>query len=152
PAANVQLAFCYLQQWISQQSPDAQPLAQALEATQQALALNASYVWIYVTLGYLYLYQQQYDQAVTEMERAVALAPSEAIIHALLAETLSLVGRTEDALEAAKQALHLPPGAVDQHLHPIGVAYGLAGRPEEAIAPLKQYLSRYPNILDVHLT
>ena len=31
-----------------------------------------------MVLGYIYLYQQQYEQALAEMERAVALAPNEA--------------------------------------------------------------------------
>jgi tetratricopeptide (TPR) repeat protein len=103
-------------------------------------------------LGWIYLYQQQYDQALAEMERAVALAPTEASSYAALAEVLSHMGRTEDALEAAAQALRLKPLVVDVHLDSVGAAYATAGRPEEAIAPLQRYLSRYPNILGAHLT
>jgi adenylate cyclase len=103
-------------------------------------------------LGYIYLYQQRYDQALAEMERTVALAPTEADSHAALAGVLSCVGRTEDALEAAAQALRLKPFIADSHLVSVGSAYAVAGRYEEAIAPLKQYLSRYPNILHAHLT
>jgi len=66
---------------------------------------------------------------------------------------LSRVGRTDEALQAAEQALGLKPLLyVDEHLASVGAAYYLAGRPEEAIAPLKQYLTRYPNILGAHLT
>ena len=62
------------------------------------------------------------------------------------------MGRTEDALEAAAQALRLKPLIVDAHLDSVGAAYATAGRPEEAIAPLQRYISRYPNILGAHLT
>jgi predicted Zn-dependent protease len=62
------------------------------------------------------------------------------------------VGRAEDALEAAAQALRLKPYVPDRHLDSVGVAYDLAGKPAEAIASLKQFLSRYPNILGAHLT
>jgi adenylate cyclase len=86
------------------------------------------------------------------MERGVALAPPEAWSYAALAEVLSRVGRTEDALEAAAQALRLKSQTADSHLGSVGAAYYLAGRPEEAIAPLEQYLSHYPNILGAHLT
>ena len=72
--------------------------------------------------------------------------------YALLAETLSRVGRSEEALRMAEQALRRKPFVADQHLNSVGAAYYLAGRPEEAIAPLKQYLTRYPNILGAHLT
>jgi adenylate cyclase len=102
-------------------------------------------------LGYIYLYQHQYDQALAEMERGVALAPTEAGSYAALAVVLSRVGRTEDALEAAAQALHLKPAIADGHLADVGTAYALAGRYEEARAPLQRYLSRYPNMLHIHL-
>src|SRR4030095_10941339 len=66
-------------------------------------------------------------------------------------ETLSWVGRSEEAVTRVEQALRRKPLVADQHLSGVGSAYYLAGRPEEAVAPLKQYLSRYPNILDAHL-
>ena len=103
-------------------------------------------------MGSISLYQQQYDQALAEMERAVALAPTEAWSYAALAVVLSYMGRTEDALEAAAQALRLKPFRVDAHLDSVGAAYATAGRPEEAMAPLQRYISRYPNILGAHLT
>jgi adenylate cyclase len=85
------------------------------------------------------------------MERGVTLAPTEAQSHASLAQVLSYVGRAEEALEAAAQALRLKPYVVDSLLDSVGRAYALAGRPEEALAPLQRYLSRYPNTLGAHL-
>jgi adenylate cyclase len=150
--AHNNLAWSYWWQWVSQQSPVAQTLAPAVAAGQRALALNDSYHRSHIVLGWIYLSQQQYDQALAEMERAVALAPTEAWSYAGLAEVLSYVGRTDDALKAATQALHLKPIIVDAHLASVGAAYAVAGRPEEAIAPLQRYISRYPNILGAHLT
>ena len=85
------------QQWASQQSADAQTLAQALAAAQRGLALNDSYPRVTWLLGYVYLWQKQYEQAIAEMERAVALDPNEAFGYAVLAEVLSRVGRSEEA-------------------------------------------------------
>ncbi|HEV8717773.1 MAG TPA: tetratricopeptide repeat protein [Candidatus Binatia bacterium] len=150
--AHNNLALSYLWQWIAQQSPAAQALEPAVAAGQRALALHDSLHWNHIVLGWIYLYQQQYDQALTEMERAVALAPTEAESYAGLAEVLSYVGRAEDALEAAAQALRLKSNVADAHLYSVGAAYVTAGRPEEAIAPLQRYISRYPNILGAHLT
>jgi adenylate cyclase len=82
----------------------------------------------------------------------VALDPNEAWNYAALAEVLSAIGRTEEALEAAAQALRLKSLATDNRLDSVGIAYAVAGRPEEAIVPLKRFLSRYPNRLDAHLT
>jgi adenylate cyclase len=150
--SHVNLAVSYSLQWLSQQSLPGQTLEPAVAVIQQALALNDSWHWNHIVLGHIYLSQQQYDQALAEMERGVALAPTEAGSYAALAEVLSCVDRTEEALEAAVQALRLKSEAADNHLASVGTAYTVAGHYEEAIAPLKQYLSRYPNILGAHLT
>jgi TolB-like protein/DNA-binding winged helix-turn-helix (wHTH) protein/Tfp pilus assembly protein PilF len=149
--AHLHLAVSYLWQWRTQQSPAAQTLEPAVAAGQRALALNDSLYWTYMLLGIISLYQQQYDQALAEVERGVALAPTEAVSYADLAVVLSCVGRTEDALEAAAQALRLKPFIADTPLAGVGTAYALAGRYEEARAPLQRYLSRYPNMLHIHL-
>jgi tetratricopeptide (TPR) repeat protein len=150
--AHQNLALSYVQQWISQQSADAQTLAQAVAATQRIIALNDSYPLGHVRLGIVYLWQKQYELAIAEIERAIALDPNLADGSAFLADTLSRVSRSEDALEAATQALRLQSFIADWHLDSIGTTYYLTGRPKEAIAPLKQYLTRYPNILGAHLT
>jgi tetratricopeptide (TPR) repeat protein len=148
-----ELALSYMQQWDSQLSQDPQALEQALAASQQSVTLNASYGRAHGALGSVYLSQGQYGQGLAEVERTVALAPNDAWSYAVLAEVLSRVGRTDEALQAAEQALRLKPLLhVDAHLASVSIAYYLAGRPEEAIAPLKQFLSRYPNILGAHLT
>jgi tetratricopeptide (TPR) repeat protein len=86
------------------------------------------------------------------MERAIALDPTDALGYASLAETLSRVGKPEEAVARAELALRHKPIDVGVHLSSVGAAYHLAGRPEEAVAPLKQYLARYPNVLGAHLT
>ena len=149
--AHFELATSYWLQWVSQQGPTDQTLEPAKAEVQRALALNDSLPWSHITLGYIYLNQRQYDQALAEMERAVALAPNEAISYAALAVVLGDMGRAEEALQAAGQALQMKPLILDLHLVSVGAAYALAGRPEEAMAPLKQYLHRYPNILPAHL-
>ncbi|HEV8716507.1 MAG TPA: tetratricopeptide repeat protein [Candidatus Binatia bacterium] len=150
--AHLNLAVSYWLQWVAQQSPAAQTLEPAVAAGQRALALSDSYHVNHIVLGYISLYQQQYDQALAEMERAVALAPTEAVSYAALAEVLSRVGRADDALEAAAQALRLQPfNIADEHLAHVGSAYAVAGRYEEARAPLQRYLSHYPNMLSHHL-
>jgi adenylate cyclase len=150
--AYTELAFSYLLQWGSQLSQDPQNVQRALEAAQRAVALNDSFWMPHLVLGAVYLWQQQYDQALVEVERAVALGPNVATGYAFLAETLSRVGRSEEALQMVEQALHRKAVVVDVHLANVGTAYSLSGRPEEAIAPLKQYLNHYPNILGAHLT
>ncbi len=150
--AHTMLALSYWLQWGSQLSPPDQTLGPALAAIQRALALNDFLPSNHIYLGYIYLSQRQYDQALAEMERAVALAPTEAMSHAALAVVLSCMGKTEDALQATAQALRLKSTLGDEYLANVGAVYVVAGHYEEARAPLQQYLSRSPNILPAHLT
>jgi len=150
-SAHGTLAATYWLQWLSQQNTDAQTLEPAVVAGQRAVALNDSWHWNHINLGYVYLYHQQYDQALAEMERAVALTPTEAESYAGLAVVLSDMGRTEDALVAAAQALRLKSEIADGHLGNVGTAYAVAGHYEEARTVLQHHLSRYPNWLHIHL-
>jgi TolB-like protein/Tfp pilus assembly protein PilF len=146
------LADIILQQWSSQQTANAQTLAQAFVAAQQAITLNDADPISHMILGTVYLWRQQYDQAIAEGRRAVALNPPKSGPYASLAETFSRVGRPDETLQLVEQALRRKPAIVDYDLNNVGTAYYFAGRLEEAIAPLKQYIARYPNILGAHLT
>jgi tetratricopeptide (TPR) repeat protein len=150
-AAYTTLAGAYMGQWISQQSSDDQPLELALAAVQRSMALNASYQWNHLVLGGIYLDQHQYDRDLAETEQGVAIAPTLAESYASLADVLSRVGRSEEALAAAAQALHLQPEIADYHLGGVGAAYAVVGHYEEARAVLQRYLRRYPNFLFTHL-
>jgi adenylate cyclase len=150
--AHFTLANSYVQQWASQQDADAHTLEQALAAAQRGIALNDTSPLGHASLGTVYLWQKQYEPALAEMGRTIAVDPNVADGYALLAETLSRVGRSEEALRMVEQALRRKPFDVDRHLNSLGAACDLAGRPEEAIAPLKQYLTHYPDILGAHLT
>ena len=62
-----------------------------------------------MVLGLVYLWQKQYEPALAEMERTIALDPNSADGYAILAETLSRVGRSEEALRMVEQALRRKP-------------------------------------------
>jgi len=149
---HLYLALSYVSQWAAQQNLDAQTLEQALAAAQRVLALNESDPLGHVPLGYVYLWQKQYEQSIAELERSITLASDVIWGYVFLAETLSRVGKPEEALGMIEQALRRKPAIVDHHLVYVGAAYYFAGRPEEAVTSLRQYLNRYPNILSAHLT
>jgi tetratricopeptide (TPR) repeat protein len=150
-AAHNNLAASYWLQWASQLSPVEQTLEPAADIIHQALTLNDTWFWVHIFAGYIALYQQQYDQALAEMQKAVALAPMIAESYAALAEVLSCMGRTAEALEAAAQSQQLKDEFADDHIASIGTAYALAGHYEEARPLLQRSESRYPNILRIHL-
>lgn len=146
------LSASYMLQWASQQSYDPQTLTLALETAQRAVTMNTAYPEAHLVLGVNYLYQRQYEQAITEMKQAVAADPSSALSYAHLALALSYVGNSDEAVRVAEEALRHKPAVSDGHLFVVGNAYYIAGKPNEAIASLQQYLRRYPHWLLAHLT
>ena len=90
-------------------STDPQTLERALTLVHQALALDDSLPIAHSLLGYVQAQQQQYDQAIAEEERAIALDPNNADSYARQADVLNLAGRSEDALRSMEQAMRLNP-------------------------------------------
>ena len=99
----------------------------------------------------VYAQKQQYDQAIAEGERAIALDPNNADSYAWQAEALTIAGRPEEALRAVEQAMRLNPRYPSWYLFELGWAYRLTGRYAEAIATLKEAISRSPNFLPAHI-
>ena len=92
----------------------------------------------------LHLRAREHADAVTWTQRAVALNPGEAESYAWLANVLSYVGRSAEALEQLAHAMRLDP------LHPplwdfyTGRALVHLGRYEEALTSLDTALRRAP--------
>jgi len=103
------LSYTYWREWVSRVSTDPQTLERALTLVHQALALDDSLPIAHSLLGYVQAQQQQYDQAIAEEERAIALDPNNADSYARQADVLNLAGRSEDALRSMEQAMRLNP-------------------------------------------
>jgi tetratricopeptide (TPR) repeat protein len=149
--AYVVLAFNYVSQWVCQLSQDPRILVQAREAAQHALALHDSLPAAHSALGFVFLWQKQYDQAIAELERGVALDASFGCGAGLLAGGLSMVGRIDEAVQVGEKALRLEAIPPDDCLLLAGGAYARAGRLEEAQILLRRFLGRYPHKLPAHL-
>ncbi|MBI3799599.1 MAG: tetratricopeptide repeat protein [Deltaproteobacteria bacterium] len=148
-AAYAGLSFTYWMEWFSQWSADPQNLKRATEIAQQAVVLDDTLPGPHLVLGFVKLWQRQYEQATAEMERAIALDPNNAGGYDSLTFLLIAVGRYEEAIEAAKKAIRLDPHQW-QHFNALGQAYLNAGRYEEAMAALKRVLTYNPDYWAAH--
>ena len=131
-------------------SADPQTMERELALAQQALALDDSLAGAHSLLSFGYVEKQQYDQAIAEGNRAIALDPNDAIIYAKQAQVLNLAGRPEEALQAIEKAMRLNPHYPPLNLLELGWAYRLMGRYEEAIAALKRAVIGNPDFLLPH--
>jgi TolB-like protein/tetratricopeptide (TPR) repeat protein len=140
------LGWTYQFAWFSQWRPDPQTLQRAFELEQKALSLDDSLSRAHIVLGFLYTFQNRYELAVAEAERAIALAPNDADGYALLAHVFDIFEqRLPEAVELSQKAMRLNPRYPFWYANSLGAAYRLVGRYDEAIAATKQALLRNPN-------
>jgi len=144
------LGYGYWLEWYSQWNQYPQILEQAFVLAQKALALDSSLPVAHSVLSLAYMWKKQHTRAVTEGERAVALAPNNADSLVWLARILVYVGRAQEAIKLVQQAMRLNPHYPPLYTLHLGIAYHYAWQNEEAIATLKQYLLYNPDHISVH--
>ncbi len=125
-------------------------LDRAIELNQQAISLDDTNALAHAGLGRNYVYKQQYDQAVAESERAIALAPGSAWVNFWVGATLSRSGKPAEGLAYIEKAERLDPHSRAFDEFEEGVAYVLMGRYQEAVPVLRAHLATYPNFLGGH--
>jgi adenylate cyclase len=122
-----------------------------IEYTQKALAMDDSISLAHAILGALYVQKREYDKAIAEGERSIALDPSGARAYNLYAQTLHFAGRDEEAILMHQKAFRLnpfAPGAWYQHFgHPLK----RTGRLEEAVTAYKKAIQLGANDIFAHI-
>jgi adenylate cyclase len=151
--AYTALGVNYFAGWIHLLSSDPNGLERAFQLAQQAIALDDSLAPAHGLLAGIYVHKGQYDQAVTEAERSIALNPNSPIGYFWLAEVMNNTARPAEALVAVEKAMRLDPRNSDNYLFEQGFAYSGLGRYEEAIPALKRDSALTNNLWDhVNLT
>ena len=121
-------------------------LMRAEELAQKSISLNNSLPSAHSLIACIYLLKRQYEKAIAEGERAVALNPNSALENVLFGWILSNAGKREEAILLYKKALRLNPYPPTWYLSHLGQAYFLEGRYDEAVAVLTKATHRNPDI------
>ncbi len=118
------------------------PHDKAIREYRIALGLNPSLDEARNQLALVYGHIGLLDEALQELEKAVAINPSNALVRFRIGETLLFQGKYESALNALRNV----PREVNPALvgHQIVWALFNLGRKEEALATLEQFLKDYP--------
>jgi len=119
--------------WGWAQSPAA-TLRRAEDEANRALRLNDGEVGAHILLGRVHLFYNRFEQAKEEMDRAIAINPSDAAGLGGRGNILMWLGETDAAIEALEQAQRVDPdlNAVDRFS--LAMAYYLKRRYDAAIA------------------
>ncbi len=115
---------------------------QAEELARRAIAVDADSIVGHNLLSRIYSLQRQYEQAIAQGERVVAIEPSSASGYASLAWTMVLAGRPEEGLVPIRKALRLSPYPPVWYLGVETDINYLTGQYEAAIASGRKVLDR----------
>jgi len=132
-------SIAYVLQW---EGPDA--LEHAYSAALKAVELDPLSSAAHSLLGRVYLRRRQYDDAVATHKKSIALNPSRAVSYAYLADTLTFMGRADEAIETILTAMRLDPFyrvLFDMYL---GRAYYFSKQFDKAAAQLQTCAVRAP--------
>lgn len=122
-------------------------MERVFELAQKAIALNDSIGSPHSLLGYIYLVNRQFDKAVAEVELSVALSPNDADSRAHMSNIFNFIGKREEAINVANQAIRLNPFPQPYYFSFLGEALCLKGQYEEAIKAHKQALHLSPKYI-----
>jgi len=150
-SAYAGLGWTYFAEWSNQWSQDPQCLDRAFSLAKKAVLLNDALSVAHSLLGHVYLWKKQFDQAIFEKERAIALDPNDADGYADLAEVMVWTGRASEAIGLVEKAMRLNPNDLVHYLFTLGYAYLLTDRPQEAIDAQRKAISLNPDFLGSHV-
>jgi TolB-like protein/class 3 adenylate cyclase/Tfp pilus assembly protein PilF len=145
--AHAVLSFNHFLEWVFRWNED-QVLEVALELAQKAVALDDTSPLAHTQLGWMHLWRDRnYEQAIAEARRAVALDPNYAGGYARLGAILQYAGRPQEGIALVKKAMGLDPHFPFIYLFWLGEAYYFIGQYDEALASLERSVTRNPNHL-----
>jgi adenylate cyclase len=126
-------------------------LEKAIELTQKAIAQDDGDPYGHATLGWVYCLKREYDKAIAEGKRAVALNPSGAIVHVRYGDSLINAGQSEEAIPVLRKAIRLNPFCPSSYYLAFGGALFNTDRFEEAVSAYQKAVQRAPDNIFAHL-
>jgi tetratricopeptide (TPR) repeat protein len=120
-------------------------LARAEQLAQKALSSDTGNLDAHRILAKIHTIQMQYERALVDIDRALALNPSDADSHGQRGATLLWMGRLEEAIAALESAFALNPNQEVNNVIDLGLAYYTSRRHDEAVRFLERETLRHPD-------
>src|SRR5216684_2136016 len=120
--AYASLGYTYFQSWETQYSgDDPEVLDRAIGLEQKAIALDDTHAYAHAFLCRFYTFKRHYEQAVTECQRAIELAPSYPYSYFAIAEASVESGKPRGKLSGSSRRPNASIPAIE--------SYGKVGKP-----------------------
>ena len=151
PMGYVELGWVYHHDyWLGNTKSPRETIEKSMELAQKALAMDDSIADAHGLLCALYLTKREYDKAVAEGERAVALNPGGTSVLVSYAASLAVAGRPEEAIPLFQKAIRLNPFGPSYLYREFGEALRDTGRFEEAVSAFKKAIQLTPDDIIAH--
>ena len=137
--------------WYGSGKSAQESVEKGIEMARKAIALDDAYFWPHCLLSHFYTQKREYEKSLAEAERAVALDPNAADVHAWYALSLTFSGRPEEAVSLFQTAIRSNPFGPAWYFFNLGNALGNTGRFEEAVSAYKKAFQRSPDSLLSHV-
>ncbi|MFB3042037.1 MAG: adenylate/guanylate cyclase domain-containing protein [Candidatus Poribacteria bacterium] len=145
PAAWTNLGWVYWNESVWKWSSDPEKsMALAMDAVQKAISADADYPMGYSLLGSIHMSSGDVEQAITESEKAVELAPGNSHVLAILGNVLIDSGRLKEGIRAVQKAIRLCPYPPAWYLGLLGAGLHLNRDNEAAIPVLERAVDDGP--------
>jgi adenylate cyclase len=123
----------------------------ALDLVNKAIALDESNPGAHALIGAAYVYQGDYDLAVSELQQAIALNPNDASSYHTLGWVMLYSSRKDEAIDALETALRFDPNSSPTIFFMLGTGYYLKEQYDIAIKTLKKGVNRKSDFVDLHV-
>ncbi|NOZ72681.1 MAG: tetratricopeptide repeat protein [Chloroflexi bacterium] len=118
-------------------------LTEAMNAYQQALAINPNHAATLSNLGVVYYQLGKLSEAKETFSKALDVSPDDAATHYLLGATYLQMGDTNAAEKSFKKALSIDPTLPEAHFG-MGMLYRMQGDTAKAISEFETFLAGPP--------
>ena len=145
--AHMVLAWAHLYSvWSAWTDDIEQAIERGYEAAKKAVAADRNDFFGHAALGFAELCMHRNDHALSALDRAGALNPNSADVHAVRGTVLNFLGRPEEGLREVELAIRHNPHHPDWYLMGAGRAYYMLGRYEDAIPTLERLTTALPEL------
>ena len=127
-----------------------QSFGTAKKMFEKSIDLNPSLAGPHALLASIYCHMGQYEQAIVEAEKALAISPDSVLANGEMGNVLYSSGRSKEAITFCKKAIRLDPFSTT-YFRALGMSYLLSGQNEQAIQILKKLIDSKPAYLPAHL-
>ena len=131
--------------WRWSESPE-ESVQKAFQCAKKAISLTESPL-AHALLSWIYTLTRQYESALAEAERSIALGPNSADAHAWYAYVLYFAGEPAKGISLTEKALRMNPFPPSWYFTLLGYGYRLLGDYERAIQAFKKATNKEPTNL-----